>query len=217
MVESAVKPPALESSEHSRRSTSAIVELVVGFLLLSLAALGGFVFAYRPRPIWADRIGVRLLPAQAHAGWAVAVAHLDSTPVLVIGIVGLVITASRSRDRMRTMACVLGPMAAIVVTELIAKPLVGRNFEGVLTYPSGTVTAVAALAAGAFIVAPRKTKPVVGAVGLAVVVTVCAAVVVLRWHYPTDAVGGACVGIGVVFALDGALHWFRPDDARRRD
>ncbi|HEX4245680.1 MAG TPA: hypothetical protein VHY77_08940 [Acidimicrobiales bacterium] len=38
------------------------------------------------------------------------------------------------------------------------------------------------------------------------VVGISAAVVVLRWHYPTDALGGACVGIGAVFFLDGLAH-----------
>ncbi len=32
------------------------------------------------------------------------------------------------------------------------------------------------------------------------------AVVVLRWHYPTDALGGIGVGVGSVLVVDGLLH-----------
>jgi membrane-associated phospholipid phosphatase len=93
----------------------------------------------------------------------------------------------------------------------VAKPLVGRHFgsSSALSYPSGTVTAVAALAAAAFLVAPRFAKPLVALAGGVAVVIVCAAVVVLRWHYPTDALGGACVGVGTVFAVDGLLMSIR--------
>jgi len=89
----------------------------------------------------------------------------------------------------------------------VAKPLVGRHFEGstALSYPSGTVTAVAALAAATFLVVPGFVMPVAGLAGGVVVVAVCAAVVVLRWHYPSDALGGVCVGAGAVFAVDGFL------------
>jgi len=110
-------------------------------------------------------------------------------------------------------------MGAVLAVQLVAKPLVGRHFEGSsgLSYPSGTVTAVAALAAGILLVAPRLAKPAVAALGGALVAAVCVAVVVLRWHYPTDALGGVCVGAGAVFALDGALHWFsEPNRFRHR-
>ena len=99
----------------------------------------------------------------------------------------------------------------LLIVQTVAKPLVGRHFEGTsaLSYPSGTVTAVAALAAAALLVVPRFAKPLVAVAGGAVVVAVCAAVVVLRWHYPTDALGGVCVGAGAVFAVDGLQRWIR--------
>ena len=110
---------------------------------------------------------------------------------------------------MRALSCLIAPIAAVLIVQTVAKPLVGRHFEGALSYPSGTVTAVAALAAAAFLVVPRFAKPLVAVTGAAVVVAVCAAVVVLRWHYTTDAFGGVCVGAGAVFAVDGFLLWIR--------
>jgi membrane-associated phospholipid phosphatase len=44
------------------------------------------------------------------------------------------------------------------------------------------------------------------AVGLAATIGTSVAVIVLRWHHPTDALGGIAVGIGAVLVLDGILH-----------
>ena len=65
---------------------------------------------------------------------------------------------------------------------------------------------VSALAAAAVLVSPRVFRAVTAVLAAALVVGICAAVVVLRWHYPTDALGGACVGIGAVLFLDGLAH-----------
>jgi membrane-associated phospholipid phosphatase len=46
---------------------------------------------------------------------------------------------------------------------------------------------------------------------------------VLRWHYPTDALGGIGVGLGSVLVVDGLAHipwaiaeWVRPARTSRR-
>ena len=201
-------PPV--SQEHSDRRAPAILELLVGSFLLCGAALAGFVFVHRPWPNRVDAIGFRILPAGFTSSWATDLARLGSTRVLVAGVVVLGIIALVSRDRARALSCVMAPLVAVLIVELVAKPLVGRHFEGstALSYPSGTVTAVAALAAGAVLVAPRMAKLAVALLGGAATASVCVAVVILRWHYPTDALGGVCVGVGAVFALDGALHYF---------
>lgn len=96
---------------------------------------------------------------------------------------------------------------AVLMVDQVAKPLIGRQIDGVVgSYPSGTVTAVSALAAAAVLVTPRVFRAATAVVAAALVVGICAAVVVLRWHYPTDALGGACVGIGAVLFLDGLAH-----------
>jgi membrane-associated phospholipid phosphatase len=97
----------------------------------------------------------------------------------------------------------------VLIVQTVAKPLVGRQLEGTLSYPSGTVTVAAALAAATVVVVPRYAKPIVTVLGGVIVAAVCAAVVVLRWHYPTDAFGGVCVGAGLVFAVDGILIFVR--------
>ncbi len=181
------------------------METLVGCFLLGAATLGGLIFVHRPWPNRVDAIGLRLLPADLSSRWVSDVAHLGSLTVLIGGAAVLCVEAAMSRNWMRALSCLIAPIAAVLIVQTVAKPLVGRHFEGALSYPSGTVTAVAALSAAAFLVVPRFAKPLVAVAGGAVVVAVCAAVVVLRWHYPTDALGGVCVGAGAVFAVDGLL------------
>jgi len=181
--------------------------MLLGCFLLGAATLAGVVFVHRPWPNRVDAIGFRLLPADLSSRWAADVTHLGSLTVLIAGAAVLCVVAGMSRNWMRALSCLIAPIAAVLIVESVAKPLVGRHFEGTLalSYPSGTVAAVAALAAAAFLVAPRFAKPLVAVAAGVVVVAVCAAVVVLRWHYPTDALGGVCVGAGAVFAVDGLL------------
>ena len=96
-------------------------------------------------------------------------------------------------------------MAAVLV-ELALKPLVGRHFEGVLSYPSGNVTDVAAVATALALAVPRRSRVAVVVLGAATTGAMAVAVIGLRWHYPTDALGGAAFGVGVVLTVDGVLH-----------
>lgn len=128
----------------------------------------------------------------------------------------MAVLATCWRDLARAAASVAGPALAVVVTERVAKPLVGRHLTvlGGNSYPSGTVTAVAALAALAVLVVPGWWRLGAAIVAAAAVVATSAAVVALRWHFPTDTLGGACVGVGTVLAVDALLHL--PGRRRRR-
>jgi membrane-associated phospholipid phosphatase len=207
MVVSTAPPSHLEASPRFGHHSEALIEMLLGFFLLGAATLAGLVFVHRPWSNRLDAIGFRLLPADLSSRWAADVAHLGSLTVLIAGVAVLCVVSALSRNWMRALSCLVAPIAAVLIVQSVAKPLVGRHFEGTaaLSYPSGTVTAVAALAAAVFLVVPRFAKPLVAVVGGVVVIAVCAAVVVLRWHYPTDALGGACVGAGAVFAVDGLL------------
>ena len=206
MVVSTVPPSRLEVGRGMGLHVEALMEMLLGCFLLGAATLAGLVFVHRPWPNRVDAIGLRLLPADLSSRWAADVVHLGSLTVLVAGVAVLFVVAALSRNWVRALSCLIAPIAAVLIVQTVAKPLVGRHFEGTSpSYPSGTVTAVAALAAAAFLVVPWFAKPLAAVAGGAVVVAVCAAVVVLRWHYPTDALGGVCVGGGAVFAVDGLL------------
>ena len=206
VVVTTAPPSRLDAPRPLGHHAQALMEMLLGCFLLGAATLGGLVFVHRPWPNRVDGIGFRLLPADLSSRWATDVAHLGSLTVLIAGAAALCVVAAMTRNWMRALSCLSAPIAAVLIVQTVAKPLVGRHFGGSsLSYPSGTVTAVVALAAAAFLVAPRFARPLVAVAGGVVVVAVCAAVVVLRWHYPTDALGGVCVGAGTVFAVDGLL------------
>lgn len=89
------------------------------------------------------------------------------------------------------------------------KPLVHRTYLGVLTYPSGhtaTVFALAATVAVLLLIPPQRAKAGTLRVLIAGAAWVLGGVVAigvigLRWHYFTDTVAGAAVGIGTVCGL----------------
>ena len=132
--------------------------------------------------------------------------HVGSLSALVVGVVA-VFAVAVLRDWVRAVACATSPVLAVLIVQDLAKPLVGRHLGvAVSSFPSGTVAAVAALMTAVTLVVPALTRPAVAVLGAALTAGVCAAVIVLRWHYPTDALGGVAVGIGAVLALDALLH-----------
>ena len=133
---------------------------------------------------------VLLRPVDPGSRLANELVKIGSLPVLLAGVAAIFLLAI-FRDWVRAFACAAAPIVAVEVVEHIAKPMVGREIGGgSFTYPSGTVTAVAALAAAVFLVSPRLVRPLSALAGAAVVAAVGWAVLVLRWHYPTDVIGG---------------------------
>jgi membrane-associated phospholipid phosphatase len=184
-----------------------VTELAAGIFLLGLAAIAGLAFIHRP---WANRLDVwgdRVFPVNLSSRWAHDFATLGSMKVLIAGSLLVFIIGVR-RDWVRAVACATAPVIAVLIVQVIAKPLVDRHsvlYAGP-SYPSGTVTAVAALATALTLVVPPKTRFPVALLSVLAIAGTGAAVVVLRWHYPTDALGGFAVGVGSVLAMDALLH-----------
>ena len=201
--------PPLGHIRDARASvrTAILFEVGVGCLLLGIAALAGFVFVHRPWPNRIDTWGDLLLPADLGSHWAHDFVTLGSMTALIAGVV-LVFFMGILRDWVRAIACATAPVIAVLIVQEIAKPLVDRQsvVTGALSYPSGTVAAVAALATALTLVVPAKTRLPVVVLGLLAIIGAASAVVVLRWHYPTDALGGVAVGVGSVLVIDGLLH-----------
>jgi membrane-associated phospholipid phosphatase len=99
--------------------------------------------------------------------------------------------------------------AAVGLNDGLCKPLVHRTYLGVLSYPSGhtaTMFALAATVAVLLFTPPRPAKA--GALRVLIPAAACVlgcvvavGVIALRWHYFTDTVAGAAVGIGTVCGL----------------
>jgi len=183
------------------------VQLVVGATALVAAAVAGLAFVHRPWPNRLDVWGYAALPADSASRWAHDLAAVGSLAALLAGV-AVVFVVGVFRDWVRAVSCALAPVVAVLIVQDLAKPLVGRHLgiTGASSYPSGTVAAAAALMTAATLVGPRLARPVIAVLGAVVTAGVCAAVIVLRWHYPTDALGGAAVGLGAVLTLDALLH-----------
>ena len=126
--------------------------------------------------------------------------------VLTVVIVAACLLAGRLNGAVLAAAAV---PAAVGLNDGLVKPVVHRTYLGVLAYPSGhtaTVFALAATIAVLLVVPPQSAKAAVPRlliVGAAYVlgVVVAIGVIGLRWHYFTDTLAGAAVGIGTVCGL----------------
>jgi membrane-associated phospholipid phosphatase len=189
---------------RTHRDEVSTVEMIVGGALVLMAALGGVYFAFRPASGLVDGWFLDLV-GSSHSPWF---SHMTSLRYPAVIIVAAVIAAGicLPRDRPRALACLIGPPLALLASELLFKPMVGRTLGGSLSYPSGSTVGAAALATAAVLATSLRWR--VGAVALAsaYALWMSVAVVALRWHYPTDALAGLAVGVGVVLVVDG-LAW----------
>ncbi|MGZ6942510.1 MAG: phosphatase PAP2 family protein [Oryzihumus sp.] len=118
----------------------------------------------------------------------------------------LVIGSLLARRLNGALLALVSVTVSIGLDERVFKPWFDRTYLGFLSYPSGHTTAVFALAATVtvlLLVTPqpgrrRVLRMVVVAASCLVGGAVAAAVIGLRWHYFTDTVAGAAVGIGTV-------------------
>jgi membrane-associated phospholipid phosphatase len=182
---------------------------VAGIIAVGWSILLALVIAAHPGPNVLDRSGFSFIPKSAGSPLLVRITELGDPPVLIIGAVAAALMVVR-RDPRRAAACLIGPLAGAIMVEYLFKPLVGRHFEGVLSYPSGNVTDVAAVATAWIVAVPARARPAVVAAGAVVTALMSVAVIGLRWHYPSDAFAGALLGIGTLLLVDGVLH-LRPN------
>jgi undecaprenyl-diphosphatase len=130
-------------------------------------------------------------------------AYLGS-PQFVFTVAGLLALVSLAwRDWFAAALCVVGPALA-GLCEIGAKHVVDRTLASSLSYPSGHAALAAGLATAVAILAFRAFSwwraATLSAVVAVVPVGVSIALVRLTWHYPTDVVGGAALGVGIVCA-----------------
>ena len=125
----------------------------------------------------------------------------------------LILWALHRRDARACLVVSAAPASAVFVVEHLLKPLVDRrNAYDAFLFPSGTVTAVASVSFAAYWLCRRFHGTQVVALLLFLVPTaiVGLAVVALRWHLPSDAIGGALLAPAWVLATAAAADWTRP-------
>ena len=191
-------PPGGRADRH-RLATG---EIIVGAALVAMVAAAGAYFSFRPGSGTIDG-WIQSVVTRDQGWWFSSVTWLRYPVVIVAGsVIAAAVTARR--DRPRALACLLGPPLALVTSELVVKPLVGRSIGGVLSYPSGSTVGAAALATVAVLATPARWRMATAVVASLYALWMALAVVSLQWHFPTDALGGLAYGVGVVLMVDGS-------------
>ena len=124
------------------------------------------------------------------------VLHAVSLPSIAVAIGVLAVVAVR-RQRPELVAAAAATVAGANLTtqalkQWLPRPdLLGLGYAN--SFPSGHVTVVASLAAGALLVSTRRAQPAIAVVGVAATAVTAVATVALGWHRPSDVVGAVAV------------------------
>ena len=129
-------------------------------------------------------------------------------PAVVLSAIIVVACVLTGRLNGAVLAATAVPAAAGLNDGLL-KDLVHRTYLGALTYPSGHTATIFALAAtvGILLLAPGRPgrsgvlRALIPVVACLLGGVVAVGVIGLRWHYFTDTVAGAALGIGTACAL----------------
>ena len=196
----------------------AVATIVLAIIVIAIL---GMRYADQDMPGRVDRvldalIGARLRRDQPITRVLITLGNPAPATILVAAVAS---AAAAARRWSGVLLAIVGTATAVIVTELILKPLIGRFRAGELSFPSGHTTAVAAVAIAAAILIsgaqwPRSIALRMLAAGAAITVAVGVAISLgaQHVHYLTDTVGGYCVAVamvlGVALGLDywGATH-----------
>jgi undecaprenyl-diphosphatase len=171
----------------------------------------GVLFAHQARADWLDRAvdAPFITWLGGHVGlglWLIT----PGAPIPAAAASAVIAVACLLAGRLNgaVLAAAAVPVAGGLVESLL-KPLVHRTYLGDVAYPSGHTASIFALAATVtvlLLVPPRPARA--GALRVLIPAVACAAGTVvaigligLRFHYFTDTVAGAAVGIGTVCGL----------------
>jgi len=176
-----------------------------------LVAVLGVLFTHQARADWLDHTvdSPIIIWLGGHPGlalWLAAPGTLIPAGALSAAIVVACLLTGRLNGAVLAAAAV---PAAVGLDEGLLKPLVHRTYRGILAYPSGHTTAIFTLAATVTVLllippqpaTARALRVLIPAAACVLGGVVAIAVIGLRWHYFTDTVAGAAVGIGTVCGL----------------
>jgi membrane-associated phospholipid phosphatase len=118
--------------------------------------------------------------------------------------------SGRRREAVAALAVVAGANLTTQVLKLLLAHPRNTGVPGYLpwstAFPSGHTTAATSIAAALFLVVPARWRWPAAIVGLGYGLAVGAATVTVRWHYPSDVLGGLLVVGAWTFAAIAALR-----------
>ena len=212
----AAKPNAYQPLLPAHLRRAAIVVTLLAILVLTALALR---YAHQEAAGRLDRtldtyIEIHLRRDQSLTRALIGLADPTHAVILVAAVAG---AAALARRWFGVILVLGGTLTAVMISEVILKPLIGRLRYGHLTFPSGHATAMAAIATATVILLtgaqwPRGVALRLCASLAAIVVAagVAIALVARHVHYATDTVAGCCVAVAVVLAVALALDFFAP-------
>jgi membrane-associated phospholipid phosphatase len=150
--------------------------------------------------------------AGSHAGLAAAGHSVDVDPYALAGLALVVVALLRGRWATAALLPVLlagTGLTTQLLKHAIAQPRVvdwlGTEQISASAWPSGHATAAMALALAAVLVAPRRARPVVAVLGGAYALVAGTAIIALRWHFPSDVLGGYLVAAAWALGVTAVL------------
>ena len=175
-----------------------------------LTAVGGILTAHHAQAGRVDHSVDSWIQAvlAGHNGLLVAVADIAKPSRVAVLIAALVVACVAARRLDGVLLAIVAVPAAILLTEGL-KQLFDRTLNGAPVYPSGHTATAFALAAVVMILMLCPSWHVLPlavrlAITLAVMLVACAvafAVIGLNWHYFTDTLAGAAIGVGTIVGV----------------
>jgi membrane-associated phospholipid phosphatase len=183
---------------------------LLGCCVLLVAALG-VLFAHQSQADWLDHVidSQIIRRLGGHDNLLLRLAYPATLAPAGLTSLIMAVTCLRTGRLNGALLAVAAVPAAAALNDALLKPLVRRTISGQLTYPSGHVAAILAVATMLAVLlvlsprspAPRLVRALILVVAGVVAFGVAVAVIGLRWHYFTDTLGGGAVGTGTVCAL----------------
>lgn len=179
------------------------LEITAVMCLAATAALS-LAVAHGSGPYGFEDPAIDLLARPSAVRTWVDVVGLLAAPVILAALIVSFLLGQAKRAVSRVAVYAVFALVALVISEHVAKPLVGRTYDGELTFPSGNVTAVSATAVAMWLalypLLGERARKVALVIGVAWVLLMSLAVVGALWHTPLDAVGSILLSVGIVTA-----------------
>jgi membrane-associated phospholipid phosphatase len=203
----AAEPSAYRPLLPSRLRRPGIIVILLAILVVTVL---GIHYAHHEMAGQLDRtldayIRTHLRRDQTLTRALVSLGDPPHAAILLAAVAGAAAIARRWSGVVLTLG---GTLTAVVITEVILKPLIGRLRYGHLSFPSGHTTAVTAIATASAILLIGAQRPRNVALRLlasltAVVsaATVAIALIAQHIHYATDTLAGSCIALATVLAL----------------
>ena len=216
-------PLSRETASADRRPPLAVAIVVV--CVLVTAVLGAWL-RHETRAGWVDAaVDAKVVAGLDRHSLLQAVLVWPGAPVPVTAMAAALVLACILRRRYGEAAFVaISVPVAGAITEHLLKPLIGPTSWGSLSFPSGHVTGVVALATAVIVLlaraparVPRVLRLVLACTAFLIAVGVAFGVIGANMHHFTDTVGGAAVGTGTVLLTALIFDVLSPKWRRPRD